>query len=387
MRNSASKSVVSGRHASGCVAVAGAGILVLSLVTVPPHVVGGIADVRAVDVRAVQLTGFALAPDASAAAMLKTLIRTPIAVGGPTDIKIKAARTSPTSIPAIRSTAVTPQAVNDLAIGSRKVNSAATEPPVLNFEWLGKWFESTPDFLKGVFFFAVALPVFLFTVYVYDPIAKTINVVLGALGLPLLPVGIPDWSTTSQANETIVAVGTDNTLSSKRVAPQAKSGTPSDLPLSTATGAPPVQKPLATTAPEAGEMQLTRTHIRTLRTPPTTRTTETGQELPTNTGASAGRRLSASVSDSQLVGRPNKPVALRPIVSDSPAKAGPRPNAFVRPGDADRGTPAASRAKVTKTGETSLSPSWSARTTPGSTSPASNSHGSSSSGGDSVGSK
>ena len=184
-----STSVTSVRpYLSTGVAVASAGILAASLVVAPPEF-----SVARTEGRGVQLIAFALPSTASAAATLEKFVRsqgqtvvpvTPVSMGA-ADIT-GAVVTSPVKlVEAVRSTGsptrvidATAQSVLDPAIESQQVTAAATldviTDPILRS-------------IVAVGFFFVVIPVF----WVIVIVTSAINVVLDALGLPLLP-NVPD---------------------------------------------------------------------------------------------------------------------------------------------------------------------------------------------------
>jgi hypothetical protein len=128
--------------------------------------------------------------------------------------------TSPVKlVQAIRSTGsptqvidATAQSVIDPAIESQQVtNAAAAASPDVS------WLELIPEPLRGAFFFFVVIPVFAVLIFV----TSAVNVVLGALGLPLLP-NVPDlpFGPTPQLNAATAPTVDTNRVLSDPVVPQ-----------------------------------------------------------------------------------------------------------------------------------------------------------------------
>ena len=201
---------------TGGVTVASAGILVVSLVAAPPDVNGAKTDVGAV-----QLAAVALPPAASPAAILEkfrsnqaqTVVPVaPVLVGGAANAATPDVTIRPTFRLAGQSTGFPTQAIPatallgiDPATIPQRVNSAAqagTIPPG-PLTWISAA-------LVGGFLYFVVIPAFLVVIYV----TSAINVVLGFLGLPLLPnVPDPPFGPTPQINATTApAVGTNPLL-------------------------------------------------------------------------------------------------------------------------------------------------------------------------------
>jgi hypothetical protein len=188
----AGRSVVSGRCAGGFVrrpsvrpyltsgvAVASAGILAAGLVTAPPEV-----SVARTEVRGVQLIAFALPSTAPSAAVLEQFVRNQ----GQTVLPLITEVGTADSLGAVRSTGsptqvidATAQSLGDPLRESQQVTSAAL------VDSSGFTIEGLLGGLLLAGFFIVAVPVFWTVVIV----TSAINVVLDALGLPLLP-NVPD---------------------------------------------------------------------------------------------------------------------------------------------------------------------------------------------------
>jgi len=179
------------------VTLASAGILALSLVVAAPPDVNGART----EVRAVQFAAFALPPSASAGAILEKLISHQAQTVVPVTSVVDAAADITTAIVTTPRTFVrveqptgspthaiddTAQSVIDRAMTSQQVNNAAAVPTT-DLSWLVNLAALLPPSLQGVFFFFVAVPVFAVVIFV----TSAVNVVLGALGLPLLP-NVPD---------------------------------------------------------------------------------------------------------------------------------------------------------------------------------------------------
>jgi hypothetical protein len=370
-------------HLTTGVTVASAGILALSLVATSAHVDSGRTDGASTGVHELELTAFALAPELPSAAILETLIgvRPKVVVpgnrelGGGADITIAAATTLPTLAPVLQPSGAIPQAENELAIQSHQ---QATQ---LDISWIGAgifWLASlVPGPLAGIVvgsLFAITLAVVPpFLAFIYDPIVKTVNLALDVLGLPLLPVYVQDEPTTTQANETIAATMTTNTLSSNPVAPLAKTGPQSGEPLS-ASVAKTDETPSVEKVAQTGKTRETRS---------TQSVAESGESLATTSateidlGTSTDRRTPTGQTLSTT------PAKLRPVASGPPAMGGQRPNGLRSSGDTDPGTPAAARGHTATTGAASQRGSTSAGNSPGSSSSSGKSPSSSSSHGNS----
>jgi hypothetical protein len=174
----------------------------------------------------VQLIAFALPSTAPAAATLEKFVRnqgqtvvpvTPVFMGA-ADITGTVVTSPAKLVQAVRSTGsptqvidATAQSVIDAAIESQQVtNAAAAASP--DFSWL----ELIPEPLRGAFFFLVVIPVFAVLIFV----TSAVNVVLGALGLPLLPnVPDPPFGPTPQLNAAITPAVETDPLASDPVAP------------------------------------------------------------------------------------------------------------------------------------------------------------------------
>lgn len=376
----ANTSVTSGRCAEGLVrhssvrphlttgvTVASAGILALSLVATPAHVDSVRTDGARTGVHEVELTAFALAPELPSAAILETLIgvRPKVVVpgnrelGGGADITTAAATTLPTSAPVLQPSGEIAQAENEFAIQSHQ------QAPQLDISWIGAgifWLASlVPGPLAGIVvgsLFAVTLAVVPpFLAFIYDPIVKTVNLVLDALGLPLLPVYVQDDFTTTQANETLAPPMTANTLSSNPVAPSAKTGAQSGEQLSTGSVAKTGETPSVEKVAQTGKTREARSNQSVA---------ESGESLATTSateidlGTSMDRRTPTGQRLSTTTAR------LRPVVSGPPAMGGQRPNGLRSSGDTDPGTPAAARGHTATTGAASQRGSTAAGQSPSS---------------------
>ncbi|HEY7050561.1 MAG TPA: hypothetical protein VH496_00285 [Mycobacterium sp.] len=297
------------------------GILALSLVAAPQHVDSMRTDGVRTGVHPVELTGFALAPKLTSAALLDTLM----AGGGP-DITTAAATTSLSPGPALQPSGTPGQAVNALVLLSQQ------QAPQINLDWIpllvNTLFQWTPDFLKpfvgGVLVFVVgpALGVAVEIVsLIYDPIVKTINRVLDAFGLPLLPVFHPDPPASTQANRAAVPTLATNSTASSPVAPQATTGTPSGEPLSSGTPAQGVRKPSAATTLRGRKAASPETAVQTPQDSPPAASSEADVRLSTNLGTTVGQTLLTATAK------------FRPTEGRSPADVGQRPHGLPRPGD------------------------------------------------------
>ena len=174
------------------VAVASAGILAASLVAAPPEV-----SVARTEVRGVQLIAFAFPSTAPAAAILEKFVRNQGQTVDPvTPVFMGAADFTGAVV-----SDATAQLRIDPPIESQQVTNAAAaaSPDVITDPILRS--------IVAVGYFFIVLPVFWAIVIV----TSAINVVLGALGLPLLPnVPDPPFGPTPQLNATITpAVETD----------------------------------------------------------------------------------------------------------------------------------------------------------------------------------
>ena len=185
----ASTSVTSVRpNLTAGVAVASAGILAASLVAAPPEV-----SVARTEVRGVQLIAFALPSTAPAAATLEKFVRNQ----GQTIVSVTPVIMGAADVTGAVVSDATAQLVSDLAIEGPQVTNAAAAAsldvitdPILRS-------------IVAVGFFFVVVPVF----WAIAIVTSAINVVLGALGLPLLPnVPDPPFGPIPQLNTAITPV-------------------------------------------------------------------------------------------------------------------------------------------------------------------------------------
>lgn len=158
------------RNIGTSVAIAGAGILAAGLVSVPPE-----ADAVRTEVRAVHLAAFAVAPgklaglNVSVGHQSRTVVVVPLTLAR--DAKAASPRASAQSFPSTVAPAIDGPQVNAAAL--------AVSPDVISNPIVRS------VIVAGLFF--VVIPAFWIVI-----VATTaINVVLGVLGLPLLP-NVPD---------------------------------------------------------------------------------------------------------------------------------------------------------------------------------------------------
>jgi len=173
------------------VAVASAGILAAGLVAAPPE-----ASVAQNEVRGVQLIALALPSTAPSAAILEKFVRSygqtgvpvsPVVVGG-ADITGAVVTTPRDFVRAVQPIGSPTQAID--ATAQSVIDPAIESQPVTNAAVATSLDVSTNPILGTIvvaFFFFVFIPAALVVVYV----VSAVNVVLDALGLPIVPI-VPD---------------------------------------------------------------------------------------------------------------------------------------------------------------------------------------------------